>query len=395
MALTPEEFVNTYYVDRMGTDSLKWDALQERFGDPDLISMWVADMEFRVPECVTESLVRRVEHGVFGYSFVPDSYYDAVIGWERAHHGYDVRREWIRISPGVVSALYWMVNMFTEPDDAVAILTPVYYPFHHAVKDSGRRLVTCDLTYEAGRFGIDLAAFERVIVENRVKLHIMCSPHNPAGRVWTERELEGVLEVCRRHGVLVISDEIHQDLTFDGHRHVPAATVAGGRYSGDVITCFAASKTFNLAGCLTSTIVIEDEALRRKWDEFTNVYHNVEVNTLGLTAVEAALRGGETWYEGLRGVLWQNYQTVVRALAEFPDVHVAPLEATYLVFVDLRSRVPVERAHDFVQGACRLAVDYGEWFGEHWAGCIRLNMATHPRIVREAVGNLVRGLRSL
>lgn len=395
MVLPPEEFVKTYYVDRKGTSSLKWDALDKRFGDPDLISMWVADMEFRTPDCVTDAMRRRVDQGVFGYSFVPDSYYEAVIEWERSHHGYEVQRDWIRISPGVVSALYWMVNMYTQPGDAVVILTPVYYPFHNAVRDSGRKLVTVDLTYDKGTFGVDLDAFERAIVDNDAKLHIMCSPHNPAGRAWTEAELEGMLEICHRHGVRVISDEIHQDLVFGDHKHIPAATVAGGRYSKEVVTCFASSKTFNLAGCLTSTIVIEDEELRREWDKFETVYHNVEVNILGLTAVEAALRGGEEWYEGLKGVLYENYQTVVRALAEFPDVYVAPLEATYLVFVDLRNRVPVERTHEFVQGTCRLAVDYGEWFGKRWAGFIRLNMGTHPDIVKQAVGNIVAGLRAL
>lgn len=386
--MNAQEFVERYYVERKGTSSLKWDALDERFGDPDLISMWVADMEFRVPECVTDALRRRVDHGVYGYSLVPDSYYDAVIGWEARHHGYQVERDWIRITPGVVAALYWCVNMYTKPGDALIINTPVYYPFHNAVKDSGRRLVCCDLSYDDGHFAVDYDAFERAIVDNGVKMHILCSPHNPAGRVWTENELERVLEICARHDVLVVSDEIHQDLVAPGHAHIPTATVAGGTYADRVITTFASSKTFNLASCLTSTVVIPDEGMRRTWDAFTSVYHNVSTNVFGLTAVEAALRGGEDWYEGLKKLVWSNYQLLVDGFADVEGVRVAPLEGTYLAFVDLRERVPLDKVKEFTQDRCRVAVDYGEWFGKNWRGFIRLNLGTHPDNVRKVVENM-------
>ena len=388
-----KEFCDRYYVDRNGTASLKWDALQTRFGDPDLISMWVADMEFRTPECVTDALAKRVAHGIFGYSFVPDSYYEAVMDWEKDHHGYQLKKEWMRVSPGVVAALYWSVNMYTQPGDSVIIMTPVYYPFHNCVKDSGRNLVTCDLIYDQGVYTIDYEGFEKAIVENGVKMYILCSPHNPAGRVWKEEELERMLEICARHNVLVISDEIHQDLVFGGHKHIPAATIAGGRYADRMITAFASSKTFNLATCLTSTIVIENEELRKTWDDFVKVYNSVEVNVFGITAVEAALRGGEEWYQGVKKVICSNYETVVEEMKEFPGVHIAPLEGTYLVFMDLRNYGPVDDVRDFTQEKCRLAVDYGEWFGENWKGFIRLNMGTHPDIVKKAVENIKENLR--
>ena len=393
--MNAKEFCDKYYVERMGTASLKWDALKTRFGDPDLISMWVADMEFRTPECVTDALARRVEHGVFGYSFVPDSYYEAVIDWEEKHHGYRIKRDWLRISPGVVAALYWMINMYTQPDDAVIIMTPVYYPFHNCVKDNGRRLVTCDLNYDKGVYTVDFEAFEKKIVDNDVKLYILCSPHNPAGRVWTEEELERMLEICHRHHVLVIADEIHQDLVSEGHKHIPAATIAGGKYADRMVTAFASSKTFNLATCLTSTIVIENEDLRKTWDDFTKVNYQVEVNVFGTTAVEAALRGGEEWYQGLKQVIYGNYRMVVEEMKEFPDVYIAPLEGTYLAFMDLRNYVPLEKTKEFTQEKCRLAVDYGEWFGENWKGFIRLNMGTHPDIVKKAIDNIKENLRSL
>lgn len=389
-----KEFCERYYVDRMGTASLKWDALDVRFGNPDLISMWVADMEFRTPECVTDALQKRVEHGVFGYSFVPDSYYEAVIDWEYNHHGYKMEKQWMRVSPGVVAALYWAVNMYTKENDAIIIMTPVYYPFHNCVKDSNRKLVTCDMNYDKGVYTVDFEAFEKKIIDNDVKMYILCSPHNPAGRVWKEDELEKMLEICARHNVLVIADEIHQDLVFKG-KQIPAATIAGGKYADKMITTFASSKTFNLATCLTSTVVIENEGLRKIWDGFTNVYNNVEVNVFGITAVEAALRGGEDWYQGLKQVIWQNYQTVVEGMKEFPEAYISPLEGTYLVFLDLRNYVPLDQIKEFIQNQCNLAVDYGEWFGENWKGFIRLNMGTSPEIVRKAIENIKTNLSNI
>ena len=383
-----KDFCSKYYVDRMGTASLKWDALDVRFGDPDLISMWVADMEFQTPACVTQALKERVVHGVFGYSFVPDSFYQAVIDWEDSHHGYKPEKDWLRISPGVVAALYWMVNMYTKVNDSVIIMTPVYYPFHNCVKDSSRRLITCDLLFDKGVFTVDFDAFEQKIVDNDVKMYILCSPHNPAGRVWKEEELERMLEICARHNVLVIADEIHQDLVFNGSKHIPAATIADGKYADNIITAFAASKTFNLATCLTSTIVIKNESLRQIWDNFTNVYHNVEVNIFGITAVEAALRGGEVWYQDLKKVIYHNYQTVVEEMKEFPKIYISPLEGTYLLFMDLREYIPLDTVKEFTQNKCRLAVDYGEWFGENWKGFIRLNMGTAPEIVLAAIKNI-------
>ncbi len=390
-----EDFCERYCVERKGTSSLKWDALDVRFGDPDLISMWVADMEFRTPDCVIDALQKRVAHGVFGYSFVPDSYYDAVIDWEKNHHGYEVKKDWMRISPGVVAALYWIVNMYTNKNDSIIIVTPVYYPFHNCVRDNGRRLVTCDLDYDKGIYTFNAERFEKAIVENGVKMYIMCSPHNPAGRVWKEEELDQMLGICSKHGVLVVSDEIHQDLVFGHHKHIPAALVSGGKYRNNLITAFASSKTFNLATCLTSTIVIENDELRKVWDEFCKIYNQVEVNIFGITAVEAALRGGEQWYQDMKKVLYSNYKMVVEELKEFPDAYVTPLEGTYLVFINLKNYVSVDKIKDFTQEKCRLAVDYGEWFGANWKGFIRLNMATNPCIVKEAIENIKENLLKL
>lgn len=387
------EFCERYAVERKGTNSLKWDALDVRFGDPDLIAAWVADMEFKAPEAVLDALHERIEHGVFGYSYVPDSFYEAFIDWEKRHHGYEVKKEWMRFSTGVVTALYWFVNAFTKPDESVLLLTPVYYPFHNAVKDTGRKLVTCGLVNENGKYHIDFDAFEKSIVDNDVKLFIQCSPHNPVGRVWTEEELTTILSICKKHGVLVVSDEIHQDLVMEGHKHIPSAIINDGEFADRLITVTAPSKTFNLAGLLTSQIIIENEQLRAEFDAYVNTVNQTEVNILGLTAAEAAYRHGQEWLDGLLAVIRYNYEHVKQHIQEkAPEIIISPLEGTYLIWLDMRNVIEEGQTKEFIQDRCRIAVDFGEWFGPEGKGFIRLNMATEPRFVELAVGNILSNL---
>jgi cystathionine beta-lyase len=394
MQMDVAEFCERYAVERKGTNSLKWDALDVRFGDPDLIAAWVADMEFKAPEAVLDALHERIAHGVFGYSFVPDSFYEAFIDWEKRHHGYEVKKEWLRFSTGVVTALYWFVNAFTKPDESVLLLTPVYYPFHNAVKDTGRKLVTCGLVNENGIYHIDFDAFEKSIVDNDVKLFIQCSPHNPVGRVWTEVELTTVLSICKKHGVLVVSDEIHQDLVMEGHKHIPSAIIKDGEFADRLITVTAPSKTFNLAGLLTSHIMIENEQLRTQFDNYVKTVNQTEVNILGLTAAEAAYRHGQEWLDGLLGVIKHNYEHVKQHLQEkAPEIIISPLEGTYLIWLDMRNVIEEGKTKEFIQDRCRIAVDFGEWFGLEGKGFIRLNMATEPRFVELAVENILSNLR--
>ena len=264
------------YVDRKGTHCEKWDGLGERFGREDLLALWVADMDFRVPQCVLEAEKDYLDTGVFGYYHPSEGYYQAFMDWEQERHGYSVQREWLRFSPGVVPAINWLIQIFTEPQDRVLVLTPVYYPFLHAVRDNDRTLVACQLVHQDGQYTVDLAAFEAAIAENQVRMFIMSSPHNPVSRVWRREELTAMLDICKKHGVLVLSDEIHQDLTFDGHKHIPSATA--GDYSHMVITLTAASKTFNLAGCQNAFVVLPDAKLRKAYDAFTKRIHIREGN---------------------------------------------------------------------------------------------------------------------
>ena len=252
------------FVDRRNTDCAKWDNLKAMFGEADLQAMWVADMDFKVPACVLEAQRNYLNMGAQGYYKVPERYYDAFIAWEKARHGYAVAREHIRFSPGVVAAFNWFIQIMTDPGDAIIVLTPVYYPFLNAVKGNGRTLVMCDLVKRDGLYTVDLDKFRRDIVENNVRAFILSSPHNPVGRVWTEEELKGMLDICRAHGVFVISDEIHHDIVFAPAKHIPSATV--GDYDANLVTLTAPSKTFNLAACQNSIVIIPDAGIRKRFD---------------------------------------------------------------------------------------------------------------------------------
>jgi cystathionine beta-lyase len=357
--------------------------------------MWIADMEFKAPEQTVAALQARAAHGAFGYTFTPDSYYRAFIGWEKRRHGYEIKKEWLRFATGVVSALYWLVGGFTAPGDAVAVMTPVYYPFHSAVRDNGRRLVCSALVNTDGAYTVDFARLERDLAENAVKMLILCSPHNPVGRVWTEDELDRLLDICLKHRVLVVSDEIHQDLVTGENKHVPSAIVSGGKYAHNVITLNAPSKTFNLAGLLNSHVVIEDDGLRRKYDAETGKIDRRAGNIMGLAAGEAAYAYGEDWLDGLLATVRENDEYLRRRLkAEAPELIVSPLEGTYLAWLDLRAYLRPDEVADFIGKRCRLAVDYGEWFGARCEGFIRLNLATLPEHVRRAADSLSENLKA-
>lgn len=381
------------YVDRKGTHCEKWDGLRERFGREDLLALWVADMDFRVPQCVLEAEKDYLDTGVFGYYHPSEGYYQAFMDWEQERHGYSVQREWLRFSPGVVPAINWLIQIFTEPQDRVLVLTPVYYPFLHAVRDNERTLVACQLVHQDGQYSVDLAAFEAAIAENQVRMFIMSSPHNPVSRVWRREELTAMLDICKKHGVLVLSDEIHQDLTFDGHKHIPSATA--GDYSHMVITLTAASKTFNLAGCQNAFVVLPDAKLRKEYDAFTKRIHIREGNPFGYIAVEAAYRGGKAWLQQVQEIIWNNYGYLREQLAiHLPKACVTPLEGTYLMWVDFAAYLQPEEMERFFEETCGIAVDYGAWFEGDGQSHIRINLATSRENVEKAMSAILQGLKA-
>lgn len=383
------------YVDRKNTNCAKWDGLEHSFSRGDLLAMWVADMDFEVPECVSDALKSYIEMGAFGYYIPPADYFNAFIDWERRYHGYEVKREWMRFAPGVVPAFNWLVQILAGEGEAVAVMPPVYYPFMKAVENNGRRLVEVPLLLTDAGYAMDYESFEEAIVREDVKVFIFCSPHNPIGRVWKKDEIRRVLDICKRHNVYVISDEIHHDIIMSGHTHTPSATVSTS-YDDILVTLTAATKTFNLAAVQNSIVIIPDENIRAKWDAFAQGISVTGGNAFGYVAVQAAYERGRPWFEELLGVVEGNYKYLRDRLeAELPEVRVADLEGTYLMWIDLSAYVNTEEdTQELMENKCGIAVDYGAWFGgDKYAGCIRVNLATSRENIETAADRIIKALK--
>ncbi len=380
------------YANRQNTNCRKWDNQTEMFGEEGLLPFWIADMDFESPDCVKKALQNYVEAGVFGYYKVPNSYYEAFINWEKQYHSYEIPKEWIRFSPGVVAGFNWVLRFMTKPKDSVIVLTPVYYPFLHAVKNNNRNLITSELINTNGTYSIDFEDFEKKIIENNVSLFIHCSPHNPVGRVWTELELKTLLDICRKHNVFVISDEIHQDFVFEPNTHIPALKV--GDYHDMLITLCAASKTFNLAAGQNSYVIIPDEKIRQKWDTFITEIRILSGNPFGYIATEAALKDGHDWLLEVKQIILENYHYMKDTLTTaFPNIVITPLEGTFLSWIDMGAYLTPETIKDFMQNKCHLAFDYGDWFGSTKSDTfIRMNLATSKENVETAVKSIIDNL---
>ena len=367
------------YVDRRGTQCEKWDALPQKFGEDGLLAMWVADMDFACPACVKQALHEYIERPL-GYFSPPASYFDAVVRWEAQRHGFAVQPEWVCVTPGVVPALYWAVRAFTRPGDGVMVSTPVYYPFMRAVEAcEQRRLVKNELKRTGMHYTFDFEAMEQQIVQQGVTLYILCNPHNPVGRVWTQEELRRLLQICRRHGVLVVSDEIHQDMVDPalGRKKVTAAALDG--FGDMVVTMASVSKTFNLAAVQNSFVIIPNDALRQTFCSFTQRMAVSGGNGFGYVAAQAAMEGGAAWLQDALATIYGNYAYLrARLAAGCPRLQLAPLEGTYLAWLDFSAVCRDEAGlKELLQGKCRLALDYGSWFGGSGSAlCARMNLAT-------------------
>lgn len=389
-----EEFIQKYAVERKQTNSVKWDRLKERFGDADLLPIWVADMEFSTPETVKEALTTRIAHGVFGYTGIAQDYFLAYQGWQDRHEQTKFNEEWLYFSTGVVQSLYDLVSCFTDEGDAVIIQTPVYYPFFNAVKDQNRTLVTSSLVNREGRYYMDLDDFEAQLKQHRPKLFILCSPHNPLSRVWTNEELVAILALCQKYEVLVVSDEIHSDLISPGYQYQSTITVAQELGLLDqVIILNAPSKTFNLASLLNSHVWIPGKQNRKHYQAWVKKHKQTENSLFGQLAAKVAYETGDDWLVGLQQVIQSNYQWVQQQLNEkLPKIKITPLEGTYLIWLDLRAYVTEAKVKEIVQDQAKLAVDFGEWFSPEAKGFIRLNLATTPVLVEQAVEQLIQAI---
>ena len=373
---------------RADTDCAKWDGLSDTFGQEDLLPLWVADMDFKVAPCIREALHKAVDQGAFGYYQLPDRFLDSVIRWEETRHGTPLRREWLRTTPGVVTGLYHLVRAITQPGDGILVQPPVYYPFYRIIRQTGRTVVCNFLKEEKGVYTLDLADFEAKLRTGQVKVFLLCSPHNPVGRVWTRQELKAMLDLCRRYGVQVVADEIHHDIIMPGFAHIPAATLWEGE--GKPITFFSASKTFNLAAMKNSILVLPEEAQREKFDRFEKELGTGLGSTLDYIAVTAAFEGGGPWLDTVLAEIWGNYRFMKQELEEIPGIVVSSLEGSYLMWIDLGAHVSRENIRSFIQDTCRIAPDYGHWFfPEECDDChIRLNLAAPRETIRKAAEQL-------
>lgn len=388
-----EAFIQNYYVNRKNTNSIKWDRLKAIYGEEDLLPLWVADMDFRCPDAVGAALEERIRHGVYGYSYVGKDYYDAFFDWMSTRFGVNLLKEWIRFTPGVVKALYQFVNIYTEMNDSVLIMKPVYHPFSHAINDTGRRLVSVDLIEEEQYFRIDFQNLEQTIIDNQVKLFIFCSPHNPVGRVWTFEEINRILDICEKHQVLIISDEIHQDFVFQSHQQKAILSINHPYVYQGVIAVTSSSKTFNLAGMTHSVVMIPNEELRNQYDTYLKTVGGDPINLMATIATTAAYTSGEEWLKQVLGVINANYELITHSFAnKAPEIVVYPLEGTYLAFINLNGILKGKDCKEFIQGTCKLAIDFGEWFGEGYEGYIRVNLATKPDNIQFMIDQIISNL---
>jgi len=376
-------------IERRDTDSLKYDFAVRRGKPADVLPLWVADMDFKTSSFILDALEERARHGIFGYTETREDYYEALAGWMKKHHELEIRPEWVLKTPGVVFALAAAVKAYTEPGDYVLIQQPVYYPLTEVVRDNERIVVSSDLVAEDGYYRIDFDDFEAKITEYHVKLFMLCSPHNPVGRVWTREELARLADICARHGVIVVSDEIHEDFVYPGHKHVPFLTV-DERAKDFCVTCTSVSKTFNLAGLQIANILIPNQKLRRAFRKQIQAAGYSQLNAFEVTACKAAYQFGEEWYQAAWKYIQGNLAFLKEYLAkELPEIKVIEPEGTYLVWLDFRAYgLCGEELSEKILTQAKLWLDDGHIFGKTGTGFERINLATSRSVIKEALERL-------
>ncbi len=379
-------------VERRGTSSLKWDYSRKYTGRYGLLPLWVADMDFEAPPEIRAAIERRAAHGVYGYTVEPESWFDAAGHWIQRRHGWTVKREWMLASPGVIPCLSAAILALTEPGDGIVIQPPVYHPFGIRVIANGRRVVENPLLLSGDRWEIDFDQLAGAI-DHRTRMLILCSPHNPVGRVWSREELERLVDICRRTGVVIVSDEIHADLVMPGFRHVPIASLSP-EASGITVTLLAATKTFNLAGLGGSLAVVADPGLRRRLDSAQRAVFAGIANAFAAAASEAAWRHAEGWLDDLLAYVQANYRFTVSFFARrIPAVRVFPLEGTYLALLDMRSLgLTDEELSDRLRLRGGVWLDEGSKFGRGGGGMQRLNLACPRATLSDGLEGVARAL---
>ena len=383
-------------IDRKNTNCLKYDFACERGKPADILPLWVADMDFRTPPCVVDALKRSSEHGIFGYTAVKAEYAEIMRNWFGRQYNWAIEPDWLVRTPGVVYAIATAIRSLTKPGDSILIQQPVYYPFSRVISINQRKVINCPLVCQNQRYMIDFADFERIIREERVRLFILCNPHNPVGRVWSRAELERLGDICAAYGVVIVSDEIHADFVYPGHHHVVLSDIKPS-FRDITVTCTAPSKTFNLAGLQIANILIANPDIRHAFRQEMEQEGYGQVNTMGLVACQAAYKGGQTWLDELLVYLKGNLELLRNTVHEsLPGIHLVEPEGTYLAWLDCRGlRLPPRDLDALIVNQARVWLDDGAMFGDEGAGFQRINIAC-PRStliqalqqIRDAVGTL-------
>lgn len=376
-------------IDRRNTNCLKYDFAIERHKPADVFPLWVADMDFRVAEPILEVLQSTVEHGIFGYTEAKQDYADAVTGWFKRRFDTELSGEWLVKTPGVVVALAMAIKAFTKPGEAVLVQPPVYYPFYEVIESNHRKLVKNNLVCQNGKYSINFEDFEKKIEENEVRLFLLCSPHNPVGRVWSKKELQKITEICKKHDVMIVADEIHCDFVYEGYEHTPILK-ASPDYSDSIVLCTSPSKTFNIAGLQVSNIFIPNEKLRHLFRKELAAAGYSQLNTFGVKACVAAYNSGEEWLEEMKAYLKGNLDYVRSFLREkLPQVRLIEPEGTYLVWLDMsgldRSK---QELNDLILNKAKLWLDPGYIFGQEYEQFQRIVIACPRASLEKALNRL-------
>lgn len=378
-------------VNRRGTASVKWDVADKAFNGSGLLPMWIADMDFETAPGIQEKIQERLEKGIYGYGTLPQEYYDAVISWMKRRHHFDIEKEWICYTPGVVSALNFAIAAVTQPGDEVMVMTPVYDPFYHAIEDQDRIAVRVPLKNDHGYYTMNLEKMNGLVTQN-TKAIMLCSPHNPVGRVWNREELESLAEFAKEHDLIVIDDEIHHDLVYE-KEHIVFSTISEDAASRSII-CTAPSKTFNIAGIQVSNIIISDPELRKKFRQQVQKHHAFSANSFAAAALIGAYDDSEEWLDELMVYLKGNVEYFCTYIEKYiPQLKVQKPEGTYLVWVDCSAlEMQQEDLRRFFVEECKLALGNGAAYGEDGTGYMRFNLGCSRAYIKQALQQIENAL---
>lgn len=388
------DFTETYYIDRRGSHSRKWDGEHLKFSRTDLLPLWVADMDFMPPQCIQEAICTYVKAQPLGYTMTNPKYLEAVMNWHKRRHNCNLEQDWLTSAPNVITGIMWCIGAFTKPNNAIAVLSPVYGAFDTSASDAQRQIIAIPMKRsDDNRYTVDYEAFETAITKHDVKLFIHCNPHNPVGHVWTENEMDRLFSICERHKVLIISDEIHQDLITGPTPFTPTLSVCNGIYKDNIIAMSSVSKSFNMASLHQAEVIIPNEGLRNQYTAYKAQVYHTDADVIAETAIAAAYTHpeAEAWLTDVLAVIRENYEHLCRELCTaLPQIRISPMDGTYLAWIDFGAYVKAEDMHDLFENKCRIAPSFGEWFGgESYTTFVRLNLATSLANIKIAINTII------